>query len=161
MKTSLFVIMLLLGAVSYSLGQAEDAAIKRVLLNETEGFFTRDKARWASAWAHEPYINFAANLYGGDFRLIKGWTDLEKQFASQFKSSKVTDKVTVQNGNYTIHPNGNMAFVTYDQTLIDSHGKTTSKETRVLEKLNGQWKIINVIALTNLKNFGLAEEKKK
>ena len=161
MKTSLFVVMLLLGAVSYSLGQAEDAAIKRVLLNETEGFFTRDKARWANAWAHVPYINFAANLYGGDFRLIKGWTDLEKQFASQFKSSKVTDKVTVQNSNYTIHPNGNMAFVTYDQTLVDSHGKTTSKETRVLEKMSGQWKIINVIALTNLKSFGLAEEKKK
>lgn len=52
-----------------------------------------------------------------------------------------------------IHQNGNMAFVTYDQTLLDSHGKTTSKETRVLEKLNGQWKIINVIALTNLQNF--------
>ncbi len=60
----------------------------------------------------------------------------------------------MQNYNYTIHQNGNMAFVTYDQTLLDSHGKTTSKESRVLEKLNGQWKIINVIALTNLKNFG-------
>ncbi|MBD2752238.1 Cif family virulence factor [Spirosoma validum] len=159
MKNLLLVILLLLSAVSRSLAQADNDAIKRVLRSETEGFFKRDKAEWANAWAHTPYVNFAANLYGGDFRLIQGWSDLEKQFASQFKSSKVSDKVTVQNANYTIHQNGNMAFVTYDQTLVDSHGKTTSKETRVVEKLNGQWKIINVIALTNLKNFGLAQSK--
>lgn len=157
MKTSLLVITLLLSAVLRSLAQADNEAIKRVLFNETEGFFTRDKARWSNAWAHTPYINFAANLYGGDFRLIKGWSQLEKQFASQFKSSKVSDKVTVSNANYTIHQNGNMAFVTYDQTLMDSHGKTTSKESRVVEKINGEWKIINVIALTNLKNFKLAQ----
>ncbi|GAB2602901.1 hypothetical protein [Spirosoma areae] len=158
MKTSLLVTTLLLGIVIRGLAQADNEAIKRVLRSETEGFFKRDKAEWSNAWAHTPYINFAANLYGGDFRLIKGWNELEKAFASQFKSSKVSDKVTVQNANYTIHQNGNMAFVTYDQTLLDSHGKTTSKETRVVEKLNGQWKIINVIALTNLKNFGLAQK---
>ena len=159
MKTLLIVTMILLGAVSRSLAQTDNDAIKQVLRSETEGFFKRDKAEWSNAWAHTPYIHFAANLYGGDFMLIKGWDKLEKQFASQFKSSKVTDKVTVQNSNYTIHQNGNMAFVAYDQTLVDSHGKTLSKESRTLEKLNGQWKIINVTALTNLKNFGLAQSK--
>ena len=159
MKTSLLVVLLLLSAVSRSLAQADNDAIKRVLRSETEGFFKRDKAMWSNAWAHTPYVHFAANLYGGDFMLIKGWDKLEKQFASQFKSSKVTDKVAVQNANYTIHQNGNMAFVAYDQTLVDSHGKTQSKESRTLEKLNGQWKIINVTALTNLKNFGLAQSK--
>lgn len=161
MKTLFLLTILLLSNVSVSSAQADNDAIKRVLNEETVGFFKRDKARWANAWAHTPYINFAANLYGGDFLLVKGWNDLEKQFANQFKSSKVTDNVTVQNGNYTIHQNGNMAFVTYDQTLVDSHGKTTSKETRVVEKINGQWKIINVIALTNLKGFGLAQTQKK
>lgn len=153
MKTSFVVVALLLSAVTRSWSQAEDEVIKRVLRSETEGFFKRDKAEWAGAWAHTPYIHFAANLYGGDFMLVKGWNNLEKQFANQFKSSKITDKVTVQNANYTIHQNGNMAFVAYDQTLVDSHGKTTSKESRTLEKINGQWKIINVTALTNLKNF--------
>ncbi|GAA4460608.1 hypothetical protein GCM10023189_35950 [Nibrella saemangeumensis] len=140
--------------------QSDQDAIKKVLYNETEGFFTRDKAKWANAWVHKPYVYFAANLYGGDFLLVKGWDNLEKQFANQFKSKKLTDKVTIQNANYTIHQNGNMAFVSYDQTLLDSQGKTTSKESRVLEKINGEWKIINVIALTNLKNFGLAQKAK-
>lgn len=160
MKTSLLIIALLLSTVLRGLAQADNDAIKRVLRSETEGFFKRDKAEWSNAWAHTPYIHFAANLYGGDFMLIKGWDKLEKQFASQFKSQKVSDKVTVQNANYTIHQNGNMAFVAYDQTLVDSHGKTNSKESRTLEKLNGQWKIINVTALTNLKNFGLAQKMK-
>ena len=154
MKTIAIVTVLVLSAVVNGLAQSDNDAMKRVLRSETEGFFKRDKAEWSNAWAHTPYINFAANLYGGDFRLVKGWTDLEKHFASQFKSNKVLDKVTVKNDNYVIHQNGNMALVTYDQTLLDSHGKTTSKETRVLEKLNGQWKIINVIALTNLNEFG-------
>ena len=160
MKTFLLAVAVWLGTVTGSLAQSDQEAIKRVLRDETEGFFKRDKARWAGAWAHKPYVHFAANLYGGDFMLIKGWNNLEKQFANQFKSSKLTDKVTVQNGNYTIHQNGSMAFVTYDQTLLDSHGKTTSKESRVLEKLDGRWKIINVVALTNLKDFGLAQQAK-
>lgn len=159
MKTSLIVVAFVLSTVLQSLAQADADAIKRVLRSETEGFFKRDKAEWANAWAHTPYVHFAANLYGGDFLLVKGWDKLEKQFASQFKSSKVSDKVTVQNANYTVHQNGNMAFVAYDQTLVDSHGKTTSKESRTLEKINGQWKIINVTALTNLKSFGLAQSK--
>lgn len=159
MKISLLVVLLLLSCVSGSLAQADADAIKRVLHSETEGFFRRDKVMWSNAWAHASYINFAANLYGGDFRLIKGWDELEKQFASQFKSAKVKDKVTVQNASYNIHQNGNMAFVTYEQTLVDSHGKTHSQESRVVEKLNGEWKIINVIALTNLQNFGLAQQK--
>ena len=158
MKTMLLGLLLLTG-VTVSRAQPDETAIKQVLREETEGFFKRDKAQWSNAWAHVPYANFAANLYGGDFLLVKGWANLEKQFANQFKSSKVTDKVTVQTDRYTIHKNGNMAFVTYDQTLVDSHGKTTSKETRVLEKLGGQWKIINVVALTNLKNFGLTQKK--
>ena len=160
MKTLLLVTALLLSSVVCGLAQADNDAIKQVLRSETEGFFKRDKAEWSNAWAHTPYIHFAANLYGGDFMLVKGWNKLEKQFASQFKSAKVSDKVTVQNSNYTIHQNGNMAFVAYDQTLVDSHGKTTSKESRTVEKINGEWKIINVTALTNLKNFGLAQNTK-
>lgn len=159
MKTFFLVIAITLCSLANSMAQADHEAIKRVLRSETEGFFKRDKAVWSNAWAHAPYIHFAANLYGGDFMLVEGWDKLEKQFASQFKSSKVMDNVMVQNANYSIHQNGNMAFVTYDQTLLDSHGKTTSKESRVVEKINGQWKIINVTALTNLKNFGLAQQK--
>ncbi len=160
MKTFMLLIAVLFGVVSGSLAQSDQETIKRVLRSETEGFFKRDKAEWSNAWAHTPYVHFAANLYGGDFMMIKGWNDLEKQFASQFRSAKVADKVIVQTANYTIRQSGNLAFVAYDQTLVDSHGKTTSKESRVLEKLNGQWKIINVIALTNLKNFGLAQQTK-
>lgn len=159
MKTYLLIAVLYMGTIAGSLAQSDHDAIKQVLRSETEGFFKRDKKEWANAWAHTPYIHFAANLYGGDFMLVEGWNKLEKHFASQFKSSKVSDKVVVQNANYTIHQNGNMAFVAYDQTLLDSHGKTTSKESRVVEKINGQWKIINVTALTNLKNFGLAQAK--
>lgn len=154
MKMLLIVTFLVWSTVVSASAQSDNEAMKRVLRSETEGFFKRDKAEWSNAWAHTPYINFAANLYGGDFRLVKGWDELEKHFATQFKSKRAMDKVTVQNSNYSIHQNGNMALVTYDQTLVDSHGKTNSKETRVLEKLNGQWKIINVIALTNLNDFG-------
>lgn len=159
MKTYVLVIAIILSSLATSVAQVDNEAIKRVLRSETEGFFKRDKKVWSDAWAHTPYIHFAANLYGGDFMLIEGWDKLEKQFATQFKSSKLSDNVTVQNADYSIHQNGNMAFVTYDQTLLDSHGKTTSKESRVVEKINGKWKIISVTALTNLKNFGLAQQK--
>lgn len=150
MKKLLILCFVLVGPVLPVWGQNDQAAIKDLLYNETVGFFKRDKAQWADCWAHTPYISFAANLYGGDFTLIKGWNNMEKQFKNQFKSGRPADKVTVKNSNYTIHQNGNMAFVWYDQTLLDSHGKTDSKESRVVEKIGGKWKIIHVTALTNL-----------
>lgn len=100
-----------------------------------------------------PYIYFVANLYGGDFTLIKGWKNLKKQYSTPFNSRRSADTVGVENANYAIHQNSNRAFVPYDQTLLDSHGKTTSKESRVLDKINGQWKIIHVCAFTNLRGI--------
>lgn len=150
MKKLLILCVVLAGSFLPAFGQDDNAAIKSVLYNETVGFFKRDKAKWEDCWVHAPYISFAANLYGGNFTLIKGWENMEKQFRSQFKSGRPADNVTVKNANYTIHQNGNMAFVWYDQTLLDSHGKTDSKESRVVEKINGKWKIIHVTALTNL-----------
>jgi hypothetical protein len=153
MKKLLILCVVLVGLHFPAQGQNDQAAIKTLLYNETVGFFKRDKAQWEDCWAHAPYISFAANLYGGDFTLIKGWGNMEKQFRNQFKSGRPADKVTVKNSNYTIHQNGNMAFVWYDQTLLDSHGKTDSKESRVVEKIGGKWKIIHVTALTNLNNL--------
>lgn len=150
MKKLLILCVVLVGPLSFGFGQNDQAAIKALLYNETVGFFKRDKVQWADCWAHTPYISFAANLYGGDFTLIKGWESMEKQFRTQFNSKRPADNVTVKNSNYTIHQNGNMAFVWYDQTLLDSHGKTDSKESRVVEKIGGKWKIIHVCALTNL-----------
>ncbi|RCR68717.1 hypothetical protein [Larkinella punicea] len=152
MKKLLILCVVMAGTVLPGWGQNDQVAIKKVLYDETEGFFKRDKEKWADCWAHTPYIYFAANLYGGDFTLIKGWDNMEKQFKSQFNSSRPADSVSIYNTNYEIHQNGKMAFVWYDQMLIDSHGKTTSKESRVVEKIGGKWKIIHVCALTNLAN---------
>ncbi|WP_128544877.1 YybH family protein [Larkinella soli] len=153
MRKFLITSMLLVSGTLAGWAQADHDAIKRVLYNETEGFFKGDKAKWADCWAHTPYVYFAANLYGGDFTLIKGWDNLEKQFKAQFNTNRPKEKVVVQNANYTIRQNGNMAFVWYDQTLQDSHGRTTSKESRVVEKIGGKWKIIHVCAFTNLKGL--------
>jgi hypothetical protein len=159
MKKLIVLCVVLVGTVLRGWGQNDQVAIKTVLYNETEGFFKRDKEKWADCWAHEPYIYFAANLYGGDFTLIKGWDNLEKQFKSQFASARPADSVSIMNTNYEIHLNGKMAFVWYDQMLIDSHGKTTSKESRVVEKIGGKWKIIHVCALTNLNGVTVASDK--
>ncbi|MGA0557841.1 hypothetical protein ACO2Q8_14385 [Larkinella sp. VNQ87] len=150
MKKILILWVVLAGPVFSAFGQNEHVAIKTVLYNETEGFFKRDQEKWADCWAHTPYIYFAANLYGGDFTLIKGWENMEKQFKNHFTSTRPADQVSIYNTNYEIHLNGKMAFVWYDQMLIDSHGTTTSKESRVVEKIGGKWKIIHVCALTNL-----------
>ena len=137
--------------------QTDSESIRAVIRDETEAFYARDKARWAAAWAHKPYVSLTASLNNGGYLMLESWEKIEKQFASFFRCPPTTEPLLIQYSNYTLHQNGSMAFVHYDQTLTDDRGKTMSHESRVLERLSGQWKIINVVAINNLKEFTLAQ----
>ncbi len=52
-----------------------------------------------------------------------------------------------------------MAYVAYDQTLLDSHGKRRRKNRAYRRGATGNGKISDVTALANLKNLGLEQSK--
>jgi hypothetical protein len=51
--------------------------------------------------------------------------------------------IDFQRTNWIFCMNGNSAYVTFDQMPNDTQAKQYSHETRFMEKINGDWKIVS------------------
>ncbi|MDH4058883.1 MAG: hypothetical protein OEU76_08960, partial [Cyclobacteriaceae bacterium] len=135
-------------------GSANDeAAIKSLIENETKSFFEIDQKGWENLWAHVPYAfwSFADTT---DVNSFSGWEDIHAGFDNYFKTSKPSPaKVNREWHHIKIH--GNFAYVRFTQLVKDDNIKRPSQaEVRVLEKINGEWKIVcvTVIAIQKTNN---------
>lgn len=125
----------------------QEAAIKKVIEGQTVAAYARDGKAYMSYWANAPYVSRVSSdavsavskLVGDEFR--KAITE------SGAKSTEpVKDKVTRE--NYVIRVNGNSAFVIFDQHNERPDGTVRhSVEERYLERINTEWKLVNVTVL--------------
>ncbi|MEZ4966103.1 MAG: hypothetical protein R2791_12750 [Saprospiraceae bacterium] len=123
----------------------EETAVKKVIEDESHWFNQRNFDKWAECVAHDPMTYFTwttpfsgkTSVYTG-----QGWEQISRDF------KKFTEEWPVENSdqkkeNYQFKVNGNMAYVTFQQD-----GGSTA-ETRVLEKKDGQWRILRMEALAS------------
>ena len=129
--------------------EKERAAILAVIAGESQAFWDKDYERWASYWVHAPYVRTMGWWEAGGVTVVRGW----KERGPRTKEHMVNNpdpnpqNVVRENINLRIYPES--AWVTFDQ-----YGKDTgepemdmpglSRETRFLEKHDGQWKIVYV-----------------
>ncbi|WP_298319123.1 hypothetical protein [uncultured Aquimarina sp.] len=119
--------------------EKEKKAILETLNNETKAAFQRNYKDWKDKWVHDPeitktYIDFADSTFSESV----GWSEIS-QFVKTFIEEhpepeplpKLLDKIDVR-----LYGNG--AWVTYEQQ--DSI-RGLKRETRLMEKVNGEWKI--------------------
>jgi len=154
MKTSSkFLCVCLLMSVVFNLNaqkkNADVDAIRAVIERETKAFFEIDYKTWADSWAHTPYAfwSFADTT---DVNSFSGWSQIEKGFSEYFRSSKPsTAKIEREWLGLEIKIFGNGAYVRFNQHVDDNTRRPAQAEVRVLEKINGLWKIVcvSVIAL--------------
>ncbi len=117
----------------------EKEAILKTLNNETKAAFQRNYKDWKDKWVHDPditktYIDFTNNTFSESV----GWNKIS-QFVKTFMEEhpepepvpKLVDKIDVR-----LYGKG--AWVTYEQK--DSL-RGLKRETRLMEKVNGEWKI--------------------
>lgn len=124
-------------------------AIKALIQQETKAFFEIDHDAWADSWAHTPYAfwSFADTT---DVNSFSGWAQIEKGFAEYFRTSKPsTAKIDREWLGLDVKIYGNGAYVRFNQHVKDDTTRPPQAEIRVLEKINGKWKIVcvSVIAL--------------
>lgn len=122
--------------------QNEEALIKAVIEKETKAFFEIDQKTWADLWVHEPYAfwSFADTT---DVNSFSGWEEIYAGFNNYFKTSKPsTAKIT--RDWHSIRINGNFAYIRFTQLVTDNTGRPPQAEVRVMEKVNGEWKIVCV-----------------
>ena len=122
-------------------------AIKSLIEKETTAFFEIDYETWASSWAHTPYAfwSFADTT---DVNSFSGWENINAGFREYFQTAKPS-KAKIQRSWHDIKVFGNGAYARFTQQVSDNTVRQPQAEIRVLEKINGAWKIVcvNVIAI--------------
>ena len=118
---------------------ADDAAIKTVIDDEKKASDAADYTAYKSHWASVPYASFLIN--GQHFVGDVLWKVMDQVWANK-KPAKAN---TVRTG-WNIRAVGNTAFVTFEQRdeNLDTKAVRETAETRYLEKIGGEWKIVNV-----------------
>lgn len=139
----------------------EEEAIKKLLTTETSSFWSSNYDGWANCYIHEPYLVATLTNGGepGDVMTFRGWDKLNAVISSIIKSnaSKPEAERPKYNGTidqWTIQIRGNTAYASYNHHFEDKikQTKMDMTETRVLERINGAWKIVMQSTLADFKD---------
>ncbi len=121
----------------------EEAAIKKVIEDETHWFNQRNFEKWAECVAHDDMTYYSWTTPFSDENAVfeaKGWDEVSKQFKA-FMAKWPAQNENAEKKDYKFKVNGNMAYVTFKE------GGQDVEEVRVMEKVNGQWKVLRMEAL--------------
>ena len=136
----------------------EKKAINATIEKETQSFFARDYEAWKSNYAQTDYAFQAWSNNDGTFDSNVGWTDINKQIGKYISENPepLSSHPKVERKNMIFKFYGdNVAYLTWDQFNSDKPEKNFhhSKEVRLMEKIDGQWKIVCVSAFWDYKHL--------
>lgn len=131
--------------------QRETDAIMHVIAAESEAFWNKDYDAWASYWVQAPYIRRFGWWARGGVTVVEGWDTLSirmKETMREYPEPNPT-AAQVRRVNVNLRVVGEMAWLTFDQYAPDTGEARMdmpglSRETRVLEKHHGEWKLAYV-----------------
>lgn len=129
----------------WSLAQdADKEAIKRVIMMETASYLGVDQINWAATWLPASYAYWSfADKDGSQF--ISGWENIQQTFDQYFKSQKPSKaKLSYTWNEIRVYSNG--AYVRFKEKADDGNRVEITDQVRILEKKDGKWKIIGMIA---------------
>tara|TARA_R110002124_G_scaffold198450_1_gene365330 strand:- start:164 stop:700 length:537 start_codon:yes stop_codon:yes gene_type:complete len=138
--------------------EKEKLAIRTVIENETESFFGRDYEAWKANYAQTDYAFQAWSNNDGTFDSNVGWEDINKQIGKYIEDNPepLSSHPIVERKNMKYKFYGdNVAYLTWDQFNSDQDEKNFhhSKEVRLMEKIEGKWKIVCVSAFWDYKTL--------
>lgn len=150
----------LLPAQSVSV-KADEEAIRQAIVNETTHWLDLNYDGWASCYLHTPYLTWTVTNGGepGDVVTMRGWDSLDEFMKNWFKSENANfatelKKTKTTRDHWQIQVRGNVAWASFEENHENEteQTKSSSTETRVLEKMDGQWKIVMLSALADFKD---------
>jgi tetratricopeptide (TPR) repeat protein len=125
-----------------AIAMVEKEAIKDVIIKQIENYYGRNYEVYKDVWAHEPFI---VRMNSGGFRHAS-WDSVGTMYKKEMEDYPVIFKDFKYNvSDMHIHVNGNSAWAIHNQT-VDGIWRGTPYSSkgwnvRVLEKIDGKWKI--------------------
>jgi hypothetical protein len=121
----------------------EQTAIKQVITTEAKHFYARNIEKWAECYRQTPQTYWAL-VQKDDVNQKDGWDNISLFIKKYFKENAKAVKCTFKRENYNFRKvNPTYIWVTFDQARTTNGKKELSKETRILELIKGEWKIVN------------------
>lgn len=122
----------------------DETAIKKVITDQTDAFFAKNKAKWASYWVHEPYVSWTAQGGADRVMTVSGWDAYSNMFEGYFSDPTPAPATTFLHENFQVTVLDEVATATYVQTRQRADGNLKSREARILEKQGNDWKLVAV-----------------
>ncbi len=128
---------------------AEISAVMAIIEAETNAFWHKDYAAWAACWLPVPEIRMMGWWARGGINITEGWDALSSKMTELMAANPTPNPAAAQvrRENVNVRIGDGMAWVTFDQYGADTGEPDMdmpglSHETRILEKHEGQWKIV-------------------
>jgi hypothetical protein len=140
-------------------------AIMATIQKETDCFYERNYDCWKDTYVHEKYVFQGWSNRDGTFDTKVSWDtvnfSIKKYIQNTPKSPHAQKPVERRNLQYKFYTD-TLAYMTWDQYQVIRDGTKYqySKEIRLMEKHNGQWKIACVAAFWDYKNYTLIADLK-
>lgn len=124
-------------------------AVIRVLDEETRAFYAKDFEAFSQCWAHEPYIRRLGWWTRGGITNRWGWTDIGDRARRMMLDSPDYNSSAheFRRESVVVRVSGDMAWATFDEICPDTGDPDfdmpgTTLEARVLERIDGAWRIV-------------------
>lgn len=129
----------------------EATAVMNVIAAESTAYWDKDFAAWAACWAQTATIRRMGWWAHGGINLVEGWDALSARVKESMNANPTPNPTAAQvrRENVNLRVTEDMAWVTFDQYGPDTGEQAMdmpgiSRETRILEKHDGSWKIVYV-----------------
>lgn len=131
--------------------ESDEAAIMAVIEAEAAAYWNKDFDAFARCWVHGPHARRMGWWERSGIRLQRGWDEIAARMRQVMAESPEPNPNAgrVRRDDVNIRVIGDMAWMTFDQTGIDTGDRDmdmpgVSHETRVLERHGGEWRLAYV-----------------
>jgi hypothetical protein len=136
-QLSFLFLLLLAGAIVHAQSVNDTTAIKQLLERESATWRSGDVQAHADCWHIQPYSKLIVSTADGKC------FEVPPSVMTHPPENAMGKGGTSINSNYTFSIHGDDAWVSHDEVSTAKDGtKSYSHEIRILEKINGEWKLV-------------------
>lgn len=122
---------------------AEHTAIMDVIARETDCFVRQDFDGWAACWVHDERVREVCISSSLGSTVLEGWDDLSRYMQNVMENEATCQIFDIKRFDLSISLSGDIAHVVFNETSKHVSGRIEKTfETRVLERSNGNWRIL-------------------
>lgn len=140
------------GMLYYITEEDEIEAIKKIIAAETQSYIDKDFDAMDNTYLIAPFTTLINNVPEGTANMQHLYTNYKPPIRDQKEIEAMIPISDVTESDWNIQLRGDIAWAVYNQKVNALGKRFPSIETRILEKVNGEWKIAYASSVFSSKN---------